>query len=130
MKNENFEVNLELRIGLVWVDRYFILEKDEYKLIKTKKNKIFTSYNEKSYSLKNAVIKRYKDDEMVIKIKHNDGSKNLLRFSNTADRNSLIENVKNVVKEISKRNAFSKKYKQNGKQNGSCNLSPKRCVVF
>lgn len=113
MKNENFEVNLELRIGLVWVDRYFILEKDEYKLIKTKKNKIFTSYNEKSYSLKNAVIKRYKDDEMVIKIKHNDGSKNLLRFSNTADRNSLIENVKNVVKEISKRNAFSKKYKQN-----------------
>ena len=37
MKNENFEVNLELRIGLVWVDRYFILEKDEYKLIKTKK---------------------------------------------------------------------------------------------
>ena len=110
--NNSLKLKLEVKIGIIWVDRLFYLEKNEYKLVKENKNKIFTGFNETSFNLKNAKIKEDKDDPLIIKVYHSE-DKNIFRFKNINDKAKLIQEVNKVINEIAKKNAFSKEYQEN-----------------
>lgn len=108
----SMKMQLEFKVGIIWVDRSFYLEKNEYKLVKENRNKLIAGLTEASYNLKNAKIKEDKDEPLIVKVYHSK-DKNIFRFQSVQDKEKFINEVNKVINQIAKENAFSKEYQEN-----------------